>query len=153
MDAAGNISKSDGWSLSRKNYGAGIQLSFPILQFSQVSLQKKQYRLLLKSDETQLDQVKLNLQKQLETAQFSYQQNLLIAKQALIQSQAARYAFDGLKLSYESGLADFTRLVQGQYELLKAETGEAGAFLQAWHALLELAAANGQLDVFTDKLK
>jgi len=153
VDAAGNVSKADGWSLSRKNYGAGIQLSFPILQFSQVSLQKKQYRLLLKSDETQLDQVKLNLQKQLETAQFSYRQNLLIAQQALIQSQAARFAFDGLKLSYENGLADFTRLVQGQYDLLKAETGEAGAFLQAWHALLELAAANGQLDVFTDKLK
>jgi outer membrane protein TolC len=153
VDAAGNINKADGWSLSRKNYGAGIQLSFPILQFSQVNLQKKQSRLLLKSDEAQLDQVKLNLQKQQETAQFNYDQNLLIARQALIQSQAARYAFDGLKLSYESGLVDFTRLMQGQYELLKAETGEAGAFLQAWHALLELAAANGNLNVFTDKLK
>ena len=153
VDASGNINKADGWSLSRKNYGAGIQLSFPILQFSQVNLQKKQYRLLLKSDEAQLDQVTLNLQKQQETAQFNYDQNLLIARQALIQSQAARYAFDGLKLSYESGLVDFTRLMQGQYELLKAETGEAGAFLQAWHALLELAAANGNLHVFTDKLK
>ncbi|PSL45712.1 outer membrane protein TolC [Chitinophaga niastensis] len=151
--ADGTVNKADGWSLTRKNYGAGVQLSFPILQFSQVNLQKKQYRLLLKSDEAQLDQVKLNLQKQKETAQFNYDQNLLIAQQALIQSQAARYAFDGLKLSYESGLIDFTRLIQGQYDLLKAETGEAAAFLQTWHALLELAAANGDLKVFTDKLK
>ena len=34
------------------------------------------------------------------------------------------------KLSYESGLIDFTRLVQGQYEPLKAETAQAGAFVQ-----------------------
>lgn len=153
VQADGSINKTDGWSLSRRNYGAGVQISFPILQFSQVTLQKKQYKLLLKSDEAQLDQVKLNLQKQKEVAQFNYDQNLSIARQSLIQTHAARFAFDGLKLSYESGLIDFTRLIQGQYDLLKAEAGEANAFLQVWHSLLELAAANGNLNVFTDKLK
>ncbi|SFE51024.1 Outer membrane protein TolC [Chitinophaga sp. CF118] len=151
--ADGSVHSQDGWSLTRKNYGAGIQLSFPVLQFSQVNLQKKQYRSLLKADEAQLDQVKLNLQTQKETAQFNYNQSLQITKQSLIQLQAAHYAFDGLKLSYESGLIDFTRLIQGQYELLKAETGEAGAFIQVWRSLLELAVANGNLHIFTEKLK
>jgi outer membrane protein TolC len=149
----GSIHKEDGWSLTRRNYGAGIQLSFPILQFSQVNLQKKQFRSLLRSDEAQLEQIKLNLQKQQETARFNYEQNLFIAKQSLIQSQASHYAFDGLKLSYETGLIDFSRLIQGQYELLKAEAAEAAAFLQTWHSLLEVAVANGNLNVFTDKLK
>ncbi|MGO4293296.1 TolC family protein [Chitinophaga sp. RAB17] len=153
VQADGSVNKADGWSLSRRNYGAGVQISFPILQFSQVNLQKKQYKLLLKSDEAQLDQVRLNLQKQKETAQFNYEQNLSIAQQSLVQAHAARFAFDGLKLSYESGLIDFTRLIQGQYDLLKAEAGEANTFLQVWHSLLELAAANGNLNVFTDKLK
>jgi outer membrane protein TolC len=149
----GSVHSSDGWSLTRKNYGAGIQLSFPILQFSQVNLQKKQYRSLLKADEAQLEQIKLNLQTQKETARFNYDQSLQIAKQSLVQLQAARYAFDGLKLSYESGLIDFTRLIQGQYELVKAETAEAGASVQVWRSLLELAVANGNLNVFIEKLK
>jgi outer membrane protein TolC len=151
--ADGSIHAQDGWSLTRKNYGAGIQLSFPVLQFSHVNLQKKQYRSLLKADEAQLEQIELNLQTQKETAQFNYNQSLQIAKQSLVQLQAANYAYDGLKLSYESGLIDFTRLIQGQYELLKADTGEAGAFIGVWRSLLEMAVANGNLAVFTDKLK
>jgi len=151
--ADGTVHSSDGWSLTRKNYGAGLQLSFPILQFSQVNLQKKQFRSLLKADEAQLEQVRLNLQAQRETAQFNYDQSLLIIKQSQVQLQAARYAFDGLKLSYESGLIDFTRLMQGQYELLKAETSEAGASIQVWRSLLELAAANGNLAIFIENLK
>ncbi|NML38822.1 TolC family protein [Chitinophaga sp. G-6-1-13] len=153
VKADGSIDKADGWSLSRKNYGAGVQISFPILQFSEVHLKKKQYNALIKADEAQLDQVALNLQKQKETARFNYDQNMQITKQAMVQSQAARFAFEGLKLSYASGLIDFTRLIQGQYDLLKAETGEAGAFLQAWRSLLDIAVANGQLTTFTDNLK
>lgn len=153
INADGAIHKADGWSLTRNNYGAGLQLSFPVLQFSQVSTRKKQYHSLLKADEAQLSQVALNLQKQMETAQYNYRQNLLVARQAPIQSKAARYAYEGLKLSYQSGLMDFTRLTQGQYELLKAETGEAGAYLQVWRSLLEIAVAGGDLHVFTDQLK
>jgi outer membrane protein TolC len=151
--ADGTVHQSDGWSLTRSNYGAGVQVSFPILQFSQVNLQKKQYTSLVKADEAQLSQVALDLQKQQQTAQFSYHQNVLIANQSMIQAQAAGYAFDGLKLSYATGLIDFARLMQGQYDLLKAETGKAGAFLQAWHALLDIAVANGNLDEFINKMK
>lgn len=151
--ADGTVNKADGWSLSHKNYGAGLQVSFPILQFSQVNLQKRQYHSLVKADEEQLSQISLNLQKQQETAQYNYRQNILILRQSLVQSQAARYAFDGLKLSYQSGLIDFTRLIQGQYDLLRAEVGEAGAYLQAWHALLDIAVSNGRLEEFTDKMK
>ena len=153
VGADGSVDKADGWSLSRKNYGAGVQISFPILQFSEVQLKKRQYSAMLKADEAQLDQVRLNLQKQKETARYSFDQNILITKQAVIQSQAARFAYDGLTLSYASGLIDFTRLIQGQYDLLKAETGEAAAYLQAWRALLDIAVANGRLTTFTDNLK
>ncbi|WP_343674734.1 TolC family protein [Chitinophaga sp.] len=151
--ADGSVHSADGWSLTRRNYGAGIQLSFPILQFSQVNLQKQQYRSLLKADEAQLKQVTLDLQTQQETAQFNYNQSLEIAKQSLVQSAAARFAFDGLKLSYQSGLTDFTRLIQGQYDLLKAETAEADAAIRVWRSLLELAVANGNLELFITKLK
>jgi outer membrane protein len=153
IGADGTISKSDGWSLSRNNYGAGVQLSFPILQFAKVNLQKKQYRSLLKADEDQLSQVSVNLQRQVETAQSNYHQNLLIAAQAPVQSRAARLSYEGLRLSYQSGLVDFTRLTQGQYQLLNAEMMEANAYLQVWRSLLDIGVAKGNLDLFTNQLK
>jgi outer membrane protein TolC len=153
IKADGTVHAAEGWSLTRNNYGAGLQLSFPILQFSQVSIRKKQYRSLLKADDAQLSQVALNLQKASETAQYNYRQNLLVARLAPVQSKAVRYAYEGLKLSYQSGLTDYTRLAQGQYDLLKAEIAEASAYLQVWRSLLEIAVTSGNLQIFTDQLK
>jgi outer membrane protein len=151
--ADGSIDKADGWSLTRSNLGAGVQLSFPILQFAKVNIQKRQYRSLLRADQDQLSQVSVNLQRQVETAESNYRQNLLIAAEAPLQSKAARLSYEGLRLSYQSGLVDFTRLTQGQYQLLNAEMMEAGAYLQVWRSLLDIGVAKGNLDLFTNQLK
>jgi len=153
IDPNGAINKADGWQLSRTNMGAGLQLSFPILQFTKVNIQKRQYRSLLQAEQDQLAQVDLNLKKQVETAASNYRQNLLIAREAPVQSKAARLSFQGLELSYKSGLVDFTRLTQGQYQLLNAEMTEADANLQVWRALLDIGVAKGNLTLFTDQLK
>lgn len=151
--ADGTVTKADGWSLTRRNYGAGVQLSFPILGFTQQNIRKKQYRSLLRADEAQLEQTKLDLKVQMETAQLHYDQNGLIARKAFQQAAAAQLAFDGLKISYESGLVDYTRLMQGQFELLRSEASQAGAVLKLWRSVLDMAVAQGSLDLFTDTLK
>ncbi|WP_346320551.1 TolC family protein [Chitinophaga sp. YIM B06452] len=151
--ADGTVTKADGWSLTRRNYGAGVQLSFPILGFTQQSIRKKQYRSLLRADEAQLEQTKLDLKVQMETAQLHYDQNGLIARKAFQQAAAAQLAFDGLKISYESGLVDYTRLMQGQFELLRSEALQAGAVLKLWRSVLDMAVAQGSLDLFTNTLK
>jgi outer membrane protein TolC len=153
IGADGTIDKAAGWSLTRNNYGAGIQLSFPLLSFTKMNIQKKQYRSLLQSDQARLSQVSINLQRQIGTAENNYTQNLRIAAQAPIQSRAARLSYEGLRLSYQSGLVDFTRLTQGQYQLLNAEMMEAGAYLQVWRALLDIGVSKGNLNLFTDQLK
>jgi outer membrane protein len=149
----GIINKTDGWNLSRTNYGAGIQLSFPILQFSQINIQKKQYQSLLKSDEAIVSQTKLDLQKQLESALINFNQNKQIAEQTKLQKQFAGYAYGGLALSYKSGLIDYTRLTQGQFDLLNAEITNANAYLQMWHALLDVAVAKGDINIFLKQLR
>ncbi|MBS1660609.1 MAG: TolC family protein [Bacteroidetes bacterium] len=153
IDASGAINKADGWMLSRTNFGAGLQLSIPILQFTKVNIQKRQYRNLLQADQDQLAQADVNLHRQVETAESNYRQNLLVARQAPIQSKAARLSYQGLELSYRNGLVDFTRLTQGQYQLLNAEMTEADANLQVWRALLDIGVAKGNLNLFTDQLK
>jgi outer membrane protein TolC len=149
----GSIDNGKGWGLSRSNFGAGVQLSFPILQFARVNMQKKQYRYQLLADQDQLSQVAINLQRQVETAEYNYQQNLLIATQAPVQSNASRLSYQGLQLSYQNGLIDFTRLTQGQYQLLNAEMMEANAYLQVWRSLLDIGVSKGSLNIFTDQLK
>lgn len=153
IDPDGAVNRPDGWMLSRTNYGAGVQLSFPILQFARVNIQKRQYRNLLLADQDQLAQVDINLRRQVETAESNYQQTVLVAQEAPVQSQAARLSYQGLELSYKSGLVDFTRLTQGQYQLLNAEMAEADANLQVWRALLDIGVAKGNLHLFTDQLK
>jgi outer membrane protein len=153
IDPTGAINKADGWQLSRTNIGAGVQLSVPILQFSRVNIQKRQYRNLLQADQDQLAQVDINLKRQVETAESNYRQNLLIAQEAPVQSRAARLSYQGLELSYKSGLVDFVRLTQGQYQLLNAEMSEADANLEVWRALLDISVAKGNLNLFTDHLK
>ena len=153
VNYAGEVNKAEGWSLSRSNYGLGIQLSFPILAYWQVNIQKKKFGYQLHSDEAQLSQVSLDISKQLESARISLRQNKRVEEKIRVQLHAASEAYRGLQISYEAGLTDYTRLVQGQYELLQAELSQAGARIQSWRALLDIAVASGNLNILLDQLK
>lgn len=152
VSANGTVNKADGWGLSRTNAGIGLQLSFPVLQFSKVNIRKKQYNLLLRSDEARLSQARLDITKQIENAEWQYKQDVMIAGKTPVQLKIATDVYDGLKLSYEAGLIDYTRLYQSQYELTKAELNNATAKLQLWRSLLAIAIAKGNLHIFVDQL-
>jgi outer membrane protein TolC len=152
IQADGYVDKSQGLMLSHSNYGVGFQLSFQVVQFAEVNIKKKQYQALLKSDEALVDQASLDLEKELQTAVVGYRQNWQIAEQSQRQKQAAAYAYQGLTLSYQSGLIDYTRLTQGEFALLNAEIGVAGASLQVWRSLLDLAVVKGDLNIVLGQL-
>ena len=149
--ANGTVDKSNGWQLDHNNYGLGFQLSFPILQFTQVNLSKKQYRSFVMADKAQLDQVSLDLSKQAETVSMNFRQDRLIAEHTPAVTQAQQFAYKGLQLSYQNGLIDYVRLEQGQYDLLKAEIAQARAYVQVWRSLLDMAVITGQLNLFTEQ--
>ncbi|MEO8772601.1 MAG: TolC family protein, partial [Ferruginibacter sp.] len=67
--------------------------------------------------------------------------------------KAASDVYEGLKLSYEAGLVDFTRLTNSQYDLQKAKVNDANARLQLWQSLLAIAVAKGNLNLFIEQLK
>jgi outer membrane protein TolC len=153
VNADGTVHKADGLGLSRTNAGIGLQLSFPVLQFSRINIQKRRYRLLLNSDEARLMQARTDITKQTESALIQYKQDVKIADKTPVQLKIATNVYEGLKLSYEAGLIDYTRLYQSQYELTKAELNNATARLQLWRSLLNIAVAKGSLTIFTDQLK
>jgi outer membrane protein len=153
VDAKGNVDKIEGLGLSRTNAGVGIQLIFPVLQYSKMNIRKKQYQSLVQADNARLAQASLDISKQIETAVMQYQQDIKIANKSPELLKAANDVYEGLKLSYETGLIDFTRLANSQYELQKAEVNYANARLQLWRSLLAMAVAKGDLNLFTEQLK
>ena len=100
-----------------------------------------------------MQQAKLNIIKQIETALLHYQQDVNIADKMPIIVKVANEVYEGLQLSYQSGLIDFTRLSQAQFDLLKAEYNQANANLQVARSFLAIAIAKGNLSIFLDQLK
>ena len=148
----GIINSSDGWSLSHNNFGMGIQFSFPILDFVRWDYQKKQYGNLLNADQQLLNQTVLDLSAQLKSAFVALEQDVQIAIKAPEKLKASRLAYQSLEANYDAGLIDYTRLAQGQYDLLNAEIEVYRSYIQAWQALLNLAIAEGDLSIFTNQL-
>lgn len=148
----GSVKSADGWNLSRNNFGLGVQLSFPILDFARWGIQKKQYTHLLKANEQLLKQATIDLSAQLRSAAIALQKNIQIAMQAPEKLKAAQLAYRSLEANYQAGLIDYTRLAQGQYDLLSAGIETYSSFVQSWQALLNLAVAEGDLSIFTNQL-
>jgi outer membrane protein len=153
LEYNGVVMDNQAWNLNRFNYGLGFQVSFPILQFSAVRLRKQQYRYFLKADEERLSQVSINLEKQIRVALSNLRSSELQASHVPTLLKAASDAYQGLQVSYRSGLIDFTRLAGAQFQLLQAEVTGTSARIQTWKALLELAVASGDLSLFTDQIQ
>ena len=130
----------------------GIQFSFPILDFVRWDYQKKQYGNLLNADQQLLNQTVLDLSAQLKSAFVALEQDVQIAIKAPEKLKASRLAYQSLEANYDAGLIDYTRLAQGQYDLLNAEIEVYSSYIQAWQALLNLAIAEGDLSIFTNQL-
>ncbi|MGJ7032316.1 TolC family protein [Niabella hirudinis] len=151
VDATGTIHRVDGFNFTRTNLGAGVQISFPILQFYQLGARKKQYEQLLNADEARVKQVQLDLNKQVAIALEQYQTNIIVLQKTAFRLQTALDAFNSLKLSYETGLVDFTRLAQAQFELQQASINHAGALLLLQRSLLDVSVAKGDLNLFLNQ--
>jgi outer membrane protein len=149
----GTVKSTDGFNLSRYNYGGGLQLSFPILQFTYTKLQVRQQDALIQNYQSQLQQVKLQLSTDSLNAVEGVNNALLIIKETPVQLNAATVAYKSTLSRYNAGLASFADLIQTQYALIQAETSVKQAYLNVWKALLQQAAASGDINNFLNQVK
>jgi outer membrane protein TolC len=93
------------------------------------------------------------LDKQTQISQVTYANALKIAAETSKQLAAAQYAFKAMQIRYNTGLVNFTDLIQAQYNLLKAETDSKQSYWYVWKASLNKAAAQGDIEIFLKELK
>lgn len=148
----GYVNSEDGLSFSRYNYGAGLVLSAPLLRFANVRHQVNAQESLIKAEEEKLNHVKLQLQKQNQVADITLSNALKIAEESPSFYQSAEFSYRALLSRYNSGLVNYSDLIQSQYALIKSEADLKKAYLDAWKALLYKAAVQGDINIFLNQL-
>lgn len=149
----GMVNSSDGLAFQRYNYGFGVQLSMPLLQFARINPQIQQQKLLIKSNEEKLNDVSFQLHKQLEMADTTLINSMSTARETPVLYQSSEYSYRAMLSRYQSGLANYSDLVQTQYFLVKAEAENKTAYINAWKALLLKASVKGDLNLFLNQVK
>jgi outer membrane protein len=148
----GFVNAEDGFSFSRYNYGAGLVLSMPLLQFTRVRHQVHAQESLIKAEEEKLNLTRLQLEKQNQVANVTLRNALQIANESPVYYESAQYSYRALQSRYNSGLVNYTDLIQAQYMVVKSEAGLKKSYIEAWKALLYKAAVQGDINLFLDKL-
>jgi len=153
VDYNGNVKSTEGLAFQRYNYGLGLQLSIPILQFAKIRSQVQQQDLLIRSNEEKLNEISLQVRKQNELADTTLSTALMVSKETPLYFESANFSYKAMQSRYQSGLANFADLMQAQYALVKAATDNKTAYMAVWKALLYKAAVSGDLNLFLNQVK
>jgi len=153
FQADGSIKTWDGLGLNRFNYGAGVQLVFPIMKYGEVKRQLVQQNLLSKAAEEWIEENKQILLTQQSIANTTITNSLAVAAETRQQLTSAQYAFKSMQIRYNTGLVNFSDLIQAQYNLLKAELDMKTAYWDAWKALLLQTAVKGDEKIFLNAIR
>ena len=148
----GIVKSTEGLGFQRFNYGVGLQLSVPLLQFVKVKPQLKQQDFVIQSNQEKLKQIELELQKQKELADTIFTNAFEVVKESPLFLESAQFSYRALQSRYQSGLANFADLIQAQYVLAKAEADYKLAYMGLWKAILYKSAVSGNLNLFINQV-
>ncbi len=153
FQANGLIKTFDGINLNRYNYGSGVQLIFPILKYGEVKKQLLQQNYLSKAAQEQVEENIATLSTQQSVANVTFNNSIAIAAETRQQLKSGLYAFNAMQVRYNTGLVNFSDLIEAQYTLLKAELDFKRYYWDAWKALLLQASIRGDENIFLNEIK
>ena len=149
----GVVKTFDGFNLNRFNYGAGVQLTVPLLNHAEVQTRLQQQDWLIKTEQEKLNQVSLELKEQRKLSEATFLNAVSIVQETPVQVHSAEYAFNAMQIRYTTGLVNYTELLQTQSGLLKAKIELTKSQAELWKALLYKAAIYGDLNLFINQVK
>jgi outer membrane protein TolC len=95
----------------------------------------------------------LKLQRQRRESEIQYSLMVEQASRAPIQLAAAQRAYRQASARYSSGLSDLPTMLQSMVTLSRAEADLTIAYSNTWRALLAIAAAKGDLNIFLNAIQ
>jgi outer membrane protein TolC len=139
----------DGLGLDRANWAAGVQVVFPnVFDFAALRARKAAAAASTRSQQALYDETVLAVSSEQQTTTALLQAARAVAESTPIQLEAARQSETQARARYDAGLASITEVADAQTLLAAAESQDRLARIAVWRALLEAAAARGDLAPF-----
>jgi outer membrane protein len=151
IGADGTVNPGDGWHFERYNYGVGAQIAFPVLEIFRQKPLWKQQELVTAASREQLLEIELHLNAEQEMAESALQKAIQSAHLAPQQLSSAQYSYNAIQSRYQSGLINYYDVIQAQQLLFQAQATVKIAYYNAWKALLNKAAYDGNLNLFLNQ--
>jgi outer membrane protein TolC len=130
------------------NAVVGFSVTFPIMDFASIRAREAQQSAAIRTESARADLIATELRAQWARATANYEGARRIAANTPIQIKAARDATQQATARYQSGLANIDEVAEAQRLLTQSEIDDALARLNIWRALLNIAAATGNLTPF-----
>ncbi len=142
----------DGLPYQTYNYMAGVALKWNITSLAKTKQQYKASQQEIEATQYEIDQQSGILKNHYKNAVLQYAVALEQTKVAPIQYKAALDAYTISEARYKAGLSSLNDVIQSYYVLNRANVDNAISINNVWRALLQHAAATGNLSEFTNQL-
>ena len=152
-DDSFQTSFSDGTKYQVYNYMLGVSTRWTLTDIIPVRQRFKSERNRSIRDHELYNEQHLKLERQQKESEMQYTLMMEQARKAPIQLDAARRAYRQAFARYSSGMTDLPTLLQTMVTLNRAEADLAVAYSNVWRALLSIAAAKGDIDIFLKAAK
>ena len=142
-----------GLDLQRENWAAGLTASFPVFDIFATRARKQIAKADQRAESARYQQTLQDLSAQAAEAQARLEGAVAIAQATPAELQAARDSESQARARYRAGLANVMEVTEAQSLLVRVESDDAVAKLNAWRSLAALAAAQGDINPFLEVVR
>ncbi|HEX6502836.1 MAG TPA: TolC family protein [Terriglobales bacterium] len=139
-----------GLDLMRRNWAAGLTVTFSILDFPSLHFKKQIEESTERAQRADYQKVLQSLTAQQERAKAAYDSAVLISQNTPVELEAARLGETQATARYKAALAPIVEVADAQRLLLQAEIDDNLARLSVWRAMLGEALVQGDLQPFLE---
>jgi outer membrane protein TolC len=142
-----------GLDLQRENWAAGLTASFPVLDIFATRARKQIAEADQRAESARYQQTLQDLSAQVAEAQARLEGAVAIAQATPAELESARDSESQARARYQAGLANVVEVTEAQSLLVRAESDDAVAKLNAWRSLAALAVAQGDVNPFLEVVR
>ena len=135
------------------NWAVGFTAKFQLFDLPAIRKRREIEKYNVTAETARFDQVTQNLTAQSEKAKAELEGARRTAENTPVQLEAAKATEQQVRARYQSGLATAVDVADAQRLLAQAEIEDSLARLRVWHALLAVAASQGNLEPFLQRLR